>query len=458
MKKRRIPPAQRPFVGALAWLTPKYKALESLVITIIKPLRLRGLVRNDAQGLLIATVLLTIIGFMNDISASYYVKLILEEQSMLVMVLKQLIILLVSVIIGFIMMRLDYTRWKRPRWLGGITLFIVALLLGVIFFGTVVNGAKRWIDLVVLTVQPSEFAKLGAIMWAAHYLSKMLEREGAVSYFEQYRVSDIRLPGVQFKSDQRFWFISKIWLIPIVFGALIMKQPDMGTTLIVLAFPWLMMLMCGFKKREVWLNGAILVGLLLAAAVMIKMAPYRFDRILAWLDPLAHQTGKAYQTVQSMSAISKGFLWGQGFGQGVAKFDYLPEAPTDFAFAVWAQETGLIGSAFLLILYGLFLYYGFRIASRSRDMFGSLVAYGFTMMVVGQAVANIAMVCGAIPVSGVPLPFISHGGSSLMMNMAGVGLLISISRRSTLGRRRIGTNQVAPSIREETKSRFISPS
>jgi cell division protein FtsW len=160
-------------------------------------------------------------------------------------------------------------------------------------------------------------------------------------------------------------------------------------------------------------------------------ASYRADRIAAWLNPWAFQQGIGYQTVQSLLAIGSGGLTGTGLGMGASKFYYLPEAHTDFAFAVLCQEMGFIGAILVLILFGAFALYGGKIARQAADGFGKMLAIGLTLMIAGQGIIYIGMVTAVFPVIGVPLPFISFGGTSLIVNMAAVGLLISIGRRGT---------------------------
>jgi cell division protein FtsW len=173
--------------------------------------------------------------------------------------------------------------------------------------------------------------------------------------------------------------------------------------------------------------------LLVCAAVgvvyLVYAAAYRAERISAWLDPWAYQQTSGYQAVQSLLAIGSGSFLGTGLGKGASKFHYLPEAHTDFAFSVLCQEMGFVGAVLVLILFAMFAWYGIKIALKAADGFGMILAAGMTFLIVGQAVGNIAMVSGLLPVTGIPLPFISFGGTSLIVNFVAVGLLISIGRR-----------------------------
>ena len=188
--------------------------------------------------------------------------------------------------------------------------------------------------------------------------------------------------------------------------------------------------------------------------MMARFSPYRWERLLSWFDPWPHAQDMGYQTVQGLLAVGSGGFLGQGFMQGTSKYFYLPEAHTDFAFAVWAQEFGFVGGIIVIAMIVMFTVYGMRIASEARDDFGRWLATGITMLISGQALFNIAMVCGVMPVTGVPLPFISYGGSSLLINFVAVGILGNIARRNVVGVKQIGKKEQLPSLREETQSRF----
>ena len=240
-----------------------------------------------------------------------------------------------------------------------------------------------------------------------------------------------------------------IW--PIIFAGLTILQPDMGTTVLIFGFSFVLIYLAGFDGK--FFGGAFVIAGFLGF-IAARMSPYRWERIQSWFDPWPHAQDMGYQTVQGLLAVGSGGILGEGFMQGTSKYFYLPEAHTDFAFAVWAQEMGFVGAVFVVVLIAAFTYFGFRISNKARDEFGKWLAMGITLLISGQALFNIAMVCGIMPVTGVPLPFVSYGGSSLLMNFMAIGLLASIGRRNVEGVKQVGTAEPLPSLREETQSRF----
>ncbi len=314
---------------------------------------------------------------------------------------------LVSFAIGFLVLIvtavIDYRRLKGS-WLLLAIVVTIGLLLAVHVAGVDANGARRWLSVAGFKFQPSELAKLTAIMTTAVYLGTQLDRGRTIT------LQSLPLG------------------VTLVMGVLVLKQPDMGTAAVIVGLSLVLYVIAGIPRRELYFLG-------MAAATMVVYlvyaASYRAERIWAWLDPWAYQQTTGYQTVQSLLAIGSGGMFGSGLGMGTSKFNYLPEAHTDFAFAVLCQEMGFVGALLVLILLGAMAWYGIQIASRAADGYGFMLAAGITAMVVGQAVGNIAMVSGVIPVTGVPLPFISFGGTSLIVNCAAIGLLISVGRRMT---------------------------
>lgn len=310
--------------------------------------------------------------------------------------------------------RLDYR--KLPRHLPLVILAVFALLLAVHFSGVDANGARRWLR-IGFKFQPSELAKLAAILMAAAYLGPRLEKKRPVTIFS--------------------------WPV-IVTGAmffLVLRQPDMGTAVVIMGLCLVLYLPSGIPRRQVY--GLLFCGAC-ATVYLVYAAAYRAERIMAWLDPWAYEQTSGYQTVQALLAIGSGSLFGTGLGMGASKFHYLPEAHTDFAFAVLCQEMGFVGAFIVLILFGALAWFGIKIALKASDGFGMMLAAGATFLVVGQAVGNIAMVSGLLPVTGIPLPFISFGGTSLIVNLLAIGLLIGVSRRA-------GSPEPRP-VREEHKT------
>lgn len=296
--------------------------------------------------------------------------------------------------------RVDYRQIKR--YLPFFVLAVLVMLLAVHFGGVDANGAKRWLRLGI-KFQPSEFAKLAAVLMAAAYIGPRLEAGRKVTVFS--------------------WPV----VVTGVMGFLVLRQPDMGTAVVIVGLCLILYLMSGIPKRQVY--GLMFCGAM-ATVYLVYAAAYRAERIMAWLDPWSYEQTSGYQTVQALLAIGSGSMFGTGLGVGASKFYYLPEAHTDFAFAVLCQEMGFAGAALVLGLFALLAWYGIKTALHASDGFGMIVAAGATFMIVGQAVGNIAMVSGLLPVTGIPLPFISFGGTSLVVNLLAAGLLISVGRRA----------------------------
>lgn len=397
----------------------------------------RGLV-NNGQGMLIAVALLLVIGCANVFSATF-VSDAMNGSGWNNYFTKHVAYLIISSLIGvFVYYQVDYTRLKEPKVLLLICGVILAALIAIFAVGTVVNGARRWIFLGSVSIQPSEFAKLGAILWTAAFTTQRLQRNKTIEIFEHPRRGVLQ------------GFTKSLWA-PCAFSILTILQPDMGTAVLVSAFPFIILVCAGLNMRKV---GAAMTFVGVVFAVLAWTSPYRRERLLSLWDPWSHSKDLGYQSVQGLIAVGSGGLSGQGFGQGTSKFFYLPEAHTDFAFAVWAQEWGLFGALLIILLVCIFTYYGIRIAQNAKDYFGTLTAYGITLLISVQALFNMIMVCGSLPVTGVPLPFVSYGGSSLLMNILAVAILANIAKLSPRKKEIINPEPPRLSLREETRSRY----
>lgn len=283
-----------------------------------------------------------------------------------------------------------------------LVLLVATHLPGV---GLTINGATRWLKLGGFQLQPSELTKLVAVLYAAALLANP---------------KTYKLPPRQ-----------RLELgLPLGAAALlILAQPDLGTCLVLCAAAFTVLFAAGLS----WSKVVITLGAGAAAVLFLAwQVPYQRARLLAYLDPWADAQGIGFHLVQSLLAIGSGGLFGTGWGQSVQKLFYLPERHTDFIFAVWAEETGLVGSLILLGLLLLFAQRGARIAQAARDPFDKLAATGLTFLIMGQALLNMGVVTASVPTTGITLPFISFGGSSLVMTLAAVGLLLNISRRAPL--------------------------
>lgn len=313
---------------------------------------------------------------------------------------------LVSVGMGVVVMllvsrvRLDLLeRWAAVM----LPLCVLALLLVLTpGIGVERGGARRWIALGGFSLQPSEFVKLGVVLFLARWISRHRER---MTSFAHGLLPALACIGVC--------------------CALIMGQPDFGTTVILGGLALLMLFVGGARVTHV--GGLVALGLVGMVAA-VQVAPYRMRRLLAFLDPFAHAQDGAFQLVQSLIAVGSGGVTGVGLGNSRQKMAFLPEAHTDFIFALVGEELGLLGALVVLTLFAIVAVRGFRIAARHPDPFASLLAFGVTAVLVLSAVVNIAVVLGLLPTKGLPLPFLSYGGSALLATMIEVGVLASLSR------------------------------
>jgi cell division protein FtsW len=280
--------------------------------------------------------------------------------------------------------------------LGSLGLLVLALVAG-----QDINGARRWLDVGGATFQPSEVAKLAVLVWVALYLSK---RPVPVTLGE---------------------LTKPIGLITAVFCALVIAEPDLGTAIAICMMVGAMLLIAGAPLRLLAGSAAIVAALTVAA---IWIEPYRRTRFFSFIDPWRDAQGAGYQTVQAMIGIGSGGIFGKGLGQSVGKVFYLPEAHTDMIFAIIGEELGLVGATLVIAAYAAFAWAGLRIALRARDPFGKALAVGITTLVCGQAALNLAAVLGVAPLTGIPLPLVSYGGTSLVVMLASVGILLNIAR------------------------------
>jgi cell division protein FtsW len=299
-------------------------------------------------------------------------------------------------------MQFDYHRWRafaRP-----IVVATFVLLVAVLVMGVSTNGARRWIGGSSLHLQPSEFAKLALLLFTADLLARRADR-----------------------MDRTEITLRPVVVVLGIFSALVMLQPNLGTTLLMAAIVLLMLFAAGTPLRSL---GTIFAAAVAGAVILAIAAPYRRDRLLAFMNPWADPHNTGYQTIQSMVAIASGGWFGQGLGAGRAKWDFLPEAHTDFIFAILAEELGLIGALAVLALFVTLTVFGIRAAIRAPDRFGMLIAVGVTSWIAIQAVVNIGAVVGRLPITGVPLPFVSFGGSSMIVTMLAAGLLLNVARQA----------------------------
>jgi cell division protein FtsW len=295
----------------------------------------------------------------------------------------------------------DYHRYKDwAYW------FLFAALIGLVLvflpgLGTKVRGAARWVRLGPLTLQPSEFAKLAMVIFLAYSLSRKQEK---MKYFAIGFLPHMLIAGL--------------------FIALIGKEPDFGTALTLACIVFIMLLVGGTRFTYILFSFCLAVPL---AVVMVLKDPKKFSRILSFLDPWKYGQDVGYQLKQSLLAIGSGGFWGMGPGQSRAKLFYLPDAHTDFILSIFSEELGFIGLILILALFTLLVYRGLLVALRAPDAFGSYLALGMTLLISLPACINMGVVSGILPTKGLSLPFLSYGGSSLLVNLLAVGILLNIS-------------------------------
>ena len=363
------------------------------------------LFKSDTEPIVIIMAILLVTGTINVFSSSY-VLAAMDFENPYYFLQRHLQWLVIGIVACWFCRRMNYPRMRGLMFVGmGITVFF---LVAVLFVGTTINGAQRWLAFGPLSFQPAEFAKLMAVLMGAFSISAVLSKE----HFRMERDgSQVAIP---------FGAI-------LVMAFLVYREPDFGTACIVFGVPLLMALVL-LVRPLLWLwIVPVTFGLAFAIGTL---QPYRMKRIDVWFDPWSDARAAGYQMVQSLSTIGSGGIFGMGFGDGVSKYEYLPEAHTDFAFAIFSQEHGFFGVLLIFFLFAVLLITCMRVAARAKDTFGQVLALGIIFLVLGQALANLAMVAGLLPVVGVPLPFISYGGSSLIVTMAGMGMLLGIADRS----------------------------
>jgi cell division protein FtsW len=304
----------------------------------------------------------------------------------------------------FIVMRIDYRTYREPVFiwscLGLVTLALVAVL-----FSPPVNNARRWFGIGGIGVQPSELAKLAAIF----FIAALLERR-------MHRINEIK------------YALAPIGLLVLTLFGLIILEPDFGTSMSLVLIAAVMVFAAGLNYR--YIAGAALCAIP-PVALLVMGTAYRRQRVMTFLDPWRDPLGAGFQVIQSIIAVGSGGVWGRGLMNGVQKLFFLPEPHTDFIYSVISEELGLVGATAVLLCFGLITWRGLRVALRAPDTFGALLALGLTTMVAVQALFNISVALGLLPTKGIPLPFVSFGGSSLLINLLGMGILLNVSQHST---------------------------
>jgi cell division protein FtsW len=305
-----------------------------------------------------------------------------------------------------LIMRIDYRNYRQPVviWTG---LVIVGVALVAVLFGRRINGATRWLNLGPLGIQPSELAKILVIVFVAALLERRMER------IDEPSQALLPIAGV----------VGAIVLLVVV-------EPDLGTAVSIVMIAAVMVFAAGISYRYI----ATAAVMAVPALYFLLQEDYRWRRVTAFLDPWSDPLGDGYQMIQSMIAVGVGGVFGRGLMDGVQKLFYLPEPHNDFIFAVISEELGLIGATIVLACFCVISWRGLRTAMRAPDRFGAFLALGLTTMIAFQAFFNMSVVLGLAPTKGIPLPFVSYGGSSLLINLIGMGMLLNVSQHASSSR------------------------
>ncbi|MDN9009889.1 putative lipid II flippase FtsW [Brevibacillus laterosporus] len=316
---------------------------------------------------------------------------------------RQIIFAILGLFLMLFVMNIPFSFYKKNFLLIAVGSFFLLLLVYIPGFATKANGAQSWIKLGFMNLQTSEVAKLGLIL----YLSALIAKKGdAFRSFKTGLIPPLTVTGI--------------------FFLMIMGQPDLGTAAIILGTAGVILIAGGANIKHIFLLTVPPSALFITTYILVKK--HALARLISFNDPWSDPLGKGFHMVQSLYAIARGGIFGTGFGKSLQKYLYLPEAYTDFIFSVIAEEMGLIGTSIFLLLYLLLIIRGLQISLRSTDTFATLAGTGIVTMISIQAMINIGGVTGAIPLTGVPLPFISYGGSSLLICMTSMGILLSVSR------------------------------
>ncbi|GGP07989.1 putative lipid II flippase FtsW [Nonomuraea glycinis] len=365
------------------------------------------------------SALLLALGLMMVLSASS-IEAMQETGNPFYWFIKQSLSAAVSLPIMWLCTRLPY---KFFRWAGYplMALSIIALVL-VLFVGSSELGAQRWIYIGPFTFQPSEPAKLGLALWGAD----LLARRARAGRIEWRHMLIPLMPGT------------------VILAVMVMLGRDLGTTMVLLMIFLALLWVVGAPVK---LFGGILSLAVLAAIIMIRVEPYRMARVGAFLDPWADAQGAGYQAVQGQIAMGSGGWFGLGLGSSRQKWDWLPHGESDFIFAILGEELGLMGTLMVVALFGLLGYAGLRVASRVNDAFIRLVSAAIVAWIAGQGVVNMGAVLGVLPITGIPLPLVSYGGSALLPTLAALGMLLSFAKREPGAREALAARGPGPAVR-----------
>lgn len=353
-------------------------------------------------GLFWVTLLFVVFGLLTVYSASAIVAEHWYHQSQYLFFIKQLIWAGLGLVLMMTVSKVDYHWWGEKARILGVG--VVALLVGVLIVSEPIAGARRWLRLGPLSFQPAEVAKICLIIYLADFLTRHKDR---VPSF----VQGILMP----------------FLVVLLYAGLILLEPDFGTVVILCLIFLVMFFVAGAKIAHL---GVLLLGILPLLWLTIFSSPYRKQRVLAFLDYSFQEGEKGYQISQSLLSLGSGGWWGVGLGKGEGKLLYLPQVHTDFIFSHIGEELGFIATGAIVLGFIFFLWRGMKIAVHCGDLLGRMLAVGFSFLIAGEAMVNIGVVTGLLPTKGLGLPFFSFGGSSLVLCLVAVGILLNISRQT----------------------------
>ena len=352
--------------------------------------------------LLLVVLLLCVIGIVMVGTASSVVS-INTYGSPWAILIRELLWMGIGVVVLVLMARLDYRKLRRfsPLILAGtFALLFIVLLPGL---GVHAQGSSRWLGFGQLRMQPSELMKFALTLFAADFVARRLDERSV---------------------DRRI--IGPLLIVSALACVMILAQPDMGTATVLVCITLSLLFVSGVRLRPVM---KVLASLVALGLVVALISPYRRERLLSFIDPSAHGSSSGYQVVQSLIGLGSGHFFGTGLGRGQQQWGYLPNAHTDFIFSVIGEELGIVGACLVVVLLGSLVWLGIRAATHSPDRFGGLVALGIVAWIAVETLINIGAVVGVLPVTGIPLPFISFGGSSLVITMAAAGVLVNVARQ-----------------------------
>jgi cell division protein FtsW len=364
--------------------------------------RIAGRTVPTSTLLLVVVGLLCVIGLVMVGSASSLISISTYGTPWAILI-REVMWMAIGVVVLGLAVKVDYRRLRR---LSPLLLLVTLALLVVVLvpgLGVHAEGSSRWIGFGQFRLQPSELMKLALALFAADFITRRLDEDA---------------------SDRRI--IGPLLLVTGAACVLILAQPDMGTAMVLVCMTLALLFVSGVRLGPVMKVMALLVGLALIVALA---SPYRRTRLLSFMDPSAHGSSSGYQVVQSLIGLGSGHLIGAGVGGGQQQWGFLPNAHTDFIFSVIGEQLGIVGAVLVLLLLGSLLWLGIRAATRAPDRFGGLLALGLVAWVAAETLINVGAVVGVLPVTGIPLPFISFGGSSLVITMAAAGVLVSVARQ-----------------------------